>query len=128
MRHLVFVYGTLRLRQRNDINLKTPSPLFVGMAYVQGQLYSRGWYPGLRLGGDQRVEGEVYDISSELLAQLDVLEELTPVPSGEYQRIRTMVMCGDQPLICEVYELSQDFAARSQALEQGNWLAYAPQS
>ena len=72
MRHLVFVYGTLRLGQRNDINLKTPQPLFMGMAKVKGQLYSRGWYPGIRLGGDQWVVGEVYDISPELLAQLDV--------------------------------------------------------
>ena len=128
MRHLVFVYGTLRIGQRNDINLKTPAPLFVGMAKVNGQLYSRGWYPGLRLGGDQWVEGEVYDISPELLVQLDVLEEVAPMPSGEYQRINTLVVCGQQQLACEVYELSADFAARSQVLDQGNWLAYAPGS
>lgn len=128
MHHLVFVYGTLRIGQRNDINLKTPTPSFVGLAKVKGRLYSRGWYPGLRLGGDQWVEGEVYDISPELLLQLDVLEEVAPVPSGEYQRINTLVMCGEQQLACEVYELSAVFAARSELLDQGNWLAYAPYS
>jgi len=124
MHHLVFVYGTLRIGQCNDINLKTPTPSFVGMAKVKGQLYSRGWYPGLRLGGDQWVEGEVYGISPELLLQLDVLEEVAPVPSGEYQRINTLVVCGEQQLACEVYELSEEFAAQSQLLDQGNWLAY----
>ena len=128
MHHLVFVYGTLRIGQRNDINLKTPPPLFVGMAKVKGQLYSRGWYPGIRLGGEQWVQGEVYDISPALLAQLDVLEEVAPVPSGEYQRINTLVVCGEQQLACEVYELSANFAAQSQLLDQGNWLAYAPYS
>jgi gamma-glutamylcyclotransferase (GGCT)/AIG2-like uncharacterized protein YtfP len=128
MHHLVFIYGTLRMGQRNDINLKTPAPLFVGMAKVKGQLYSRGWYPGIRLGGEQWVEGEVYDISPALLAQLDVLEEVAPVPSGEYQRINTLVVCGEQQLACEVYELSANFAAQSQLLDQGNWLAYAPYS
>ena len=128
MRHLVFVYGTLRIGQRNDINLKTPPPLLVGMAQVKGQLYSRGWYPGIRLGGEQWVQGEVYDISPALLAQLDVLEEVAPVPSGEYQRINTLVVCGEQQFACEVYELSAEFAARSQLLDQGNWLAYAPLS
>ena len=128
MHHLVFVYGTLRIGQRNDINLKTPPPLFVGMAKVKGQLYSRGWYPGIRLGGEQWVEGEVYDISPALLAQLDVLEEVAPVPSGEYQRINTLVVCGEQQLACEVYELSANFAAQSQLLDQGNWLGYAPHS
>jgi gamma-glutamylcyclotransferase (GGCT)/AIG2-like uncharacterized protein YtfP len=128
MRYLVFVYGTLRVGQLNDINLKTPQPLFVGMAKVKGQLYSRGWYPGIRLGGDQWVVGEVYDISPELLAQLDVLEEVAPVPSGEYQRLNTLVLCGEKQLLCEIYELSTDFAKRSQVLDQGNWLVYAPHS
>ncbi|NBS76372.1 MAG: hypothetical protein EBT28_02805, partial [Betaproteobacteria bacterium] len=65
---------------------------------------------------------------SELMVQLDVLEEVAPMPSGEYQRINTLVLCGEQQLACEVYELSADFAARSQVLGQGNWLAYAPDS
>ena len=128
MRHLVFVYGTLRIGQRNDINLKTPQPLFMGMASVKGQLYSRGWYPGIRLGGEQWVQGEVYDISPGLLAQLDVLEEVAPVPSGEYQRVPAEVLCGEHKLVCEIYELSADFAAQSQLLDQGDWLAYDPQS
>lgn len=128
MHHLVFVYGTLRSGQRNDINLKTPSPLFVGMAKVKGQLYSRGWYPGIRLGGEQWVEGEVYNISPALLAQLDELEEISPEPTSEYQRVRTEVACGEHQLMCDIYELSAHFAEQSPVLNQGNWLAYAPRS
>jgi gamma-glutamylcyclotransferase (GGCT)/AIG2-like uncharacterized protein YtfP len=118
----VFVYGTLRKGQRNDINLYQPPPLYIGSTWVKGQLYSRGWYPGIRLGGEQSVLGEVYQVSVQLLAQLDVLEEVAPVPSGEYQRIQMKVECAGQELLCEIYELSVDFAAQYTVIEVGDWV------
>jgi gamma-glutamylcyclotransferase (GGCT)/AIG2-like uncharacterized protein YtfP len=77
--------------------------VFIGSAGVKGQVYSRGWYPGIRLGGEHSVVGEVYQVSAQLLAQLDVLEEVAPVPSGEYQRIQIKVECTGQQLLCEIY-------------------------
>ena len=124
----VFVYGTLRKGQRNDINLYQPQPLYIGSSWVNGQLYSRGWYPGIRLGGEQSVVGEVYQVSAQLLAQLDVLEEVAPVPSGEYQRIQMEVVCGERQLVCEMYELSARCAAQSTVIEEGDWLKFVAQS
>ena len=124
----VFVYGTLRKGQRNDINLYQPPPLYIGSTWVKGQLYSRGWYPGIRLGGEQSVLGEVYQVSVQLLAQLDVLEEVAPVPSGEYQRIQMKVECAGQELLCEIYELSVDFAAQSTVIEEGDWVKQMAQN
>ena len=124
----VFVYGTLRKGQRNDINLYQPPPLYIGATWVKGQLYSRGWYPGIRLGGEQSVLGEVYQVSAQLLAQLDVLEEVAPVPSGEYQRIQMKVECAGQELLCEIYELSVDFAAQSTVIEEGDWVKQMAQN
>ena len=124
----VFVYGTLRKGQRNDINLYQPPPLYRGSTWVKGQLYSRGWYPGIRLGGEQSVLGEVYQVSAQLLAQLDVLEEVAPVPSGEYQRIQMKVECAGQELLCEIYELSVDFAAQSTVIEEGDWVKQMAQN
>lgn len=124
----VFVYGTLRKGQRNDINLYQPPPLYIGSTWVKGQLYSRGWYPGIRLGGEQSVLGEVYQVSAQLLAQLDVLEEVAPVPSGEYQRIQMKVECAGQELLCEIYELSVDFAAQSTVIEEGDWVKQMAQN
>jgi gamma-glutamylcyclotransferase (GGCT)/AIG2-like uncharacterized protein YtfP len=124
----VFVYGTLRKGQRNDINLYQPQPLYIGSTWVKGQLYSRGWYPGIRLGGEQSVLGEVYQVSAQLLAQLDVLEEVAPMPSGEYQRIQMEVECVGQKLVCEIYELSADFAAQSTPIAEGDWVKFVAQS
>jgi gamma-glutamylcyclotransferase (GGCT)/AIG2-like uncharacterized protein YtfP len=124
----VFVYGTLRKGQRNDINLQIPPPVYMGSAGVKGQLYSRGWYPGIRLGGEQSVWGEVYQVSAQLLAQLDVLEEVAPVPSGEYQRIQIKVECVGQQLFCEIYELSVHCAAQSTVIEEGDWVKFMAQN
>ena len=124
----VFVYGTLRKGQRNDINLSQPPPLYIGSTWVKGQLYRRGWYPGIRLGGEQSVLGEVYQVSAQLLAQLDVLEEVAPVPSGEYQRIQMKVECAGQELLCEIYERSVDFAAQSTVIEEGDWVKQMAQN
>ena len=125
---LVFVYGTLRKGQRNDINLYQPQPFYIGSAWVQGQLYSRGWYPGIRLGGEQKVWGEVYQVSVQLLAQLDELEEVAPVPSGEYQRIQIKVECVGQKMLCEIYELSAHCAAQSTVIEEGDWVKFMAQN
>lgn len=124
----VFVYGTLRKGQRNDINLYQPQPFYVGSTYVKGQLYSRGWYPGIRLGGGQWVLGEVYQVSAQLLAQLDILEEVAPVPSGEYQRIQIDVECAGQELVCDIYELSAHLAAQSTVIEEGDWVKFMAQN
>ena len=124
----VFVYGTLRKGQRNDINLRTPPPVFIGSAGVKGQLYNRGWYPGMRLGGEQSVLGEVYQVSAQLLAQLDELEEVAPVPSGEYQRIQMEVECAGQKLVCYIYELSEHCAAQSTVIEEGDWVKFMAQN
>jgi len=124
----VFVYGTLRKGQRNDINSFHPQPLYMGSAGVKGQLYSRGWYPGIRLGGEQKVWGEVYQVSAQLLAQLDVLEEVAPVPSGEYQRIQIKVECVGQQLFCEIYELSANFAEQSPCIHEGDWVKFMAQN
>jgi gamma-glutamylcyclotransferase (GGCT)/AIG2-like uncharacterized protein YtfP len=124
----VFVYGTLRKGQRNDINLYQPQPLYMGSTWVKGQLYSRGWYPGIRLGGEQKVLGEVYQVSAQLLAQLDELEEVAPVPSGEYQRIQIKVECAGQQLLCEIYELSAHCAAQSTVIEEGDWVKFMAQN
>lgn len=124
----VFVYGTLRKGQRNDVNLYQPQPHYIGSARVKGQLYSRGWYPGIRLGGELLVLGEVYQVSAQLLAQLDILEEVAPVPSGEYLRIQTGVECAGQQLVCDIYELSEFCAAQSTPIEEGDWVKFMVQN
>lgn len=96
LRH-VFVYGTLRRGEERDINRLTPAPRWVGHASVAGTLHHLGAYPGLVLGGQGLVRGEVYEISPELERQLDEIEEVWPQQSGEYIRREVLVALESPP-------------------------------
>lgn len=118
----VFVYGTLRRGEVNDITRLRPAPRFVGDAHVAGLLYDLGPYPGLRLGGSGRVQGEVYAITMALERQLDVIEEVAPVPSGEYTRQQIDVVVAGQVLNCLVYEIAAERVRGRAPLPGGDWL------
>lgn len=137
----VFVYGTLRRGGSNDINLRRPAPRYVGAASVYGMLYDLGPYPGLILvsadsSGGQTVNvlGEVYAVSPALENNLDELEGLLPVSTGEYFKrflpLNVAVPSGsgaEQALLCIVYEINP---ARTQAcalVESGDWIAHCAQ-
>lgn len=118
----VFVYGTLRRGEINDINRLRPAPRLAGEARIRGALYDLGAYPGVILGGQAWVQGEVYAVTPELERQLDVIEGVAPVPSGEYTRRHLDVEVAGRMLRCLVYEIT---AARVQGrprIVSGNWL------
>ena len=83
----VFVYGTLRRGESNDINRLQPAPRPVGTARIAGTLYDLGAYPGLVLGGFEGVLGEVYRIAPALEAVLDAIEEIGHLPDDEYIKV-----------------------------------------
>ena len=62
----VFVYGTLRKGQSNDINRMLPAPRYLGRARLNGVMYHLGDYPGVVLGGPRWVQGEVYEVTGAL--------------------------------------------------------------
>jgi gamma-glutamylcyclotransferase (GGCT)/AIG2-like uncharacterized protein YtfP len=68
MSRLVFVYGTLRRGQRNDIHRYQPAPRYVADATISGTLYHLGAYPGVVLGTSGSVVGEVYEIKPAFTA------------------------------------------------------------
>lgn len=118
----VFVYGTLRRGEVNDINELQPVPGFVGHASLNGTLYPMGWYPGLVLGGAMPVAGEVYSVTPELEARLDEIEGLLPEPSGEYTKRDMQVDVGGRAVTCFVYEITAALVAHLQPLVHGDWL------
>ena len=71
----VFVYGTLRRGDDNDITRLLPAPRLVGHAHVAGTLHHLGAYPGIVLGGPGRVLGEVV----RQLGWLDDAERVAPL-------------------------------------------------
>lgn len=121
LRH-VFVYGTLRRGGDNDIHRYVPAPVFVGYAQVQGTLYHLGAYPGLRLGGEGAVRGEVYAITAEVERALDELEEVWPQATGEYLKRQVDVQVESQVLRCIVYEIAAERTAGRKVVASGDWI------
>ena len=120
----VFVYGTLRRGQERDINRLQPAPLFMGNSQTKGTLYDLGNYPGVRLGGVQWVQGEVYQITPELERQLDEIEEVWPQQTGEYVRREVAVQCAGRELMCLVYEASAKRLQGRAVIEGGDWVSH----
>lgn len=121
MRH-VFVYGTLRRGEVNDINHQLPAPQFIGDSSVAGSLYPLGWYPGLVLGGPGRVVGEVYAVSPDLETRLDEIEGLLPEPSGEYIKRELAFEVQGRSLDCFVYEIAPALVSHLVPMAEGDWL------
>ena len=138
----VFVYGTLRRGEQRDINLLVPAPRWIGQASVEGVLYDLGDYPGLVLEPDayraqEKVRGEVYEITDELEHLLDEIEEVAPKPSGEYAKRQLLVHLEPSlatnegrpacVLTCLVYEVTQGRVAGCPVISSGDWVGYRVQ-
>ena len=123
----VFVYGTLRRGEQRDINLLQPTPVFIANGQTSGVLYDLGAYPGLRLGGGQLVQGEVYQITAELERLLDDIEEVWPQQTGEYSkravRVRlTYELDAPAQQTCLVYEIARPRTLGMPVIICGDWL------
>ena len=118
----VFVYGTLRRGQERDINRLQPTAIFRGDGKINGILYDLGSYPGVRLGGEHWVQGEVYQVTPELERQLDAIEEVWPQQTGEYVRRQVAVQCAGAALTCLVYELAEAHTKGKVMIASGDWI------
>ncbi len=130
----VFVYGTLRRGEANDIvsaatrhGIATPELL--GRATVKGILYDFGSYPGLipdPSGVD--VLGDVYRIDPALVPVLDEIEEVYPGQQGLFlhQQIRVEPLGNGLPKPCDClfYPITPAAAAAQLAIEGGDWVVH----
>ena len=118
----VFVYGTLRRGDDNDINRLVPPPVLMGSATVNGQLFHLGRYPGMLLGGGTDVVGEVYAITPELERKLDEIEELYPQQTDEYFKRDISVRVDGRTLACIVYEINPAYVEDKPVIQSGDWV------
>lgn len=103
----VFVYGTLRTGEANDINRLTPRPRLVGFGAVEGELFDFGRHPGIVLrGGAAPVLGEIYACAPELIPVLDDVELNYPERPGLYRQAWREIACAGRPVRCLLYELT----------------------
>ena len=119
----VFVYGTLRRGQANDITRLRPVPRWVGEGRVRGTLYHLGAYPGIVLGHAGWVQGEVYAIPEALEPVLDAIEEMDPPEAAEYTRQMVAVETARGTAMCLVYALKPHLVPGLGAIEGGDWCA-----
>jgi len=131
----VFVYGTLRKGEERDINRLKPAPQWVGRAQVAGTMHHLGSYPGLELGGEGVVQGEVYAVSPELERLLDEIEEVWPQQTGEYAKREAMVRLEAAPgqagsrgaqreLLCFLYEIAPERTRGKPIIPGGDWVLH----
>lgn len=118
----VFVYGTLRRGDDNDINRLTPAPVYLGVSNTPGTMYHFGRYPGVVLGGEGVVQGEVYAITPELERVLDEIEELYPQQTNEYFKRDIVVEVDGKPIACIVYEINPEYVRGKPLLRSGDWV------
>lgn len=122
MIHSVFVYGALRSGASHAWRMKDSA--LIGPAKISGTLVKVDWYPGLVLSGEGVVLGEVYAVSDEVLAELDVFEGVGVADdrNGEYARVKGKVSLADGSVAeCWVYEWLLGVAGYP-VVANGDWL------
>lgn len=117
----VFVYGTLRRGQANDINRLCPAPRFVSMARIDGAMYDLGDYPGVLFAGHGLIVGEVYAITPALERVLDRIEEVHPQGKDEYVKRWLRIGLRGLELDCLVYEINPAYIQGRPVIACGDW-------
>ena len=121
IRH-VFVYGTLRKGDSNDITKLTPAPVYIGNSIIKGNMYYLGGYPGVILGGSGHIMGEVYAITEPLERLLDGIESEYPAQANEYAKRELTIVMDEQSLACIVYEINTTYIKDKPQIMSGDWI------
>jgi gamma-glutamylcyclotransferase (GGCT)/AIG2-like uncharacterized protein YtfP len=127
---MVFVYGTLRAGEANDLNAAArrhgiAEPSLVGTATVAGRLYDFGAYPGLVLDpAAGPVTGDVYEVVDALLPVLDEIEEVYPGRASLFMREEQPVHGAAGPVACLLYPVADSEVAGLPPVPGGDWVAY----
>jgi gamma-glutamylcyclotransferase (GGCT)/AIG2-like uncharacterized protein YtfP len=109
----VFVYGTLR--QGQTAHHLLAGARFIGAAWTAPEytLLDMGTYPALVAGGQTAVLGEIYEIESEAIAELDRYED-----APELYRRELSTIGGHEVF---VYLLRAEHALNRPRLPHGDW-------
>jgi gamma-glutamylcyclotransferase (GGCT)/AIG2-like uncharacterized protein YtfP len=133
MQH-VFVYGTLRAGESNDIHRAAErhciaDPVLIGAGHINGRLYDFGAYPGVVLDpAEGQVHGDVYRIEDVLVPVLDEIEEVVPGVSGLFRGEQWHVAVDldgtTHAIDCLIYPVSDAAVAGLPRIDNGDWVAY----
>ncbi|WP_233863156.1 gamma-glutamylcyclotransferase family protein [Paraburkholderia adhaesiva] len=126
----VFVYGTLRAGEINDINVAAARnaitrPRLLGRAAVAGRLFDFGPYPGMVADANAApVLGDVYEIDDALVPVLDEIEEVYPGVPGLFLSQEVEVEVEGRPMACLFYPVVRERADGRPEIHCGDWVAH----
>lgn len=130
----VFVYGTLRAGEINDLAQAAarrglPAASHVGAASVPGMLVDFGDWPGLIPVDDgRRVRGDVFRVDPALIALLDEIEEYDPGKACCFVRRTVSARLegpqGVRQLSCEYYPIDPALRAAAVDIAGEDWIAH----
>jgi gamma-glutamylcyclotransferase (GGCT)/AIG2-like uncharacterized protein YtfP len=126
----VFVYGTLRANEINDIGRaaarhRIEAPRLIGSTTVRGRLYDFGAYPGLVPDASQGpVLGDVYEVHEALVPVLDEIEEVYPGVDGLFKSRELTVVVDGRRMTCLFYPVEVESVAGLPQIEDGDWVEY----
>ncbi len=133
MQH-VFVYGTLRAGESNDIHLAAErhgiaAPVLIGSGHINGRLYDFDAYPGLVLDSAAGpVRGDIYRIDETLVPVLDEIEEVVPGVIDLYRSeclpVTAQIDGRAQVLDCLVYPVGKEAVEGLPRIDNGDWVVY----
>jgi gamma-glutamylcyclotransferase (GGCT)/AIG2-like uncharacterized protein YtfP len=120
----IFVYGTLRKNQSNHHYLESAE--YLGNASTKDNIYtmfSNGYYPGVKLMGNSKIHGELYNVNNTELKRIRNLEgyrESAPT-EGLYDEQNIQVIDkNNNELTAKTYIYNYSMP---HIIESGNWNA-----
>jgi gamma-glutamylcyclotransferase (GGCT)/AIG2-like uncharacterized protein YtfP len=126
----VFIYGTLRAGEINDINAAAArnaiaQPRLVGRASVPGRLFDFGSYPGMVTdGGTATVVGDVYEIDDALVAVLHEIERVYPGTDGLFVAQELTIEVDGRQMACLFYPVAREAVRGRPEIHGGDWVAH----
>ncbi|CAG9262005.1 gamma-glutamylcyclotransferase family protein [Paraburkholderia unamae] len=128
----VFVYGTLRAGEINDINLAADRhaiarPRHLGLTRLAGRLFDFGSYPGMvteAADAQSTVVGDVYEIDDALLPVLDEIEQVYPGVDGLFISKEVNIEVQGERIACLYYPVAPGAIAGRPEIESGDWVAH----
>lgn len=130
----VFVYGTLRAGEINDLaraaaRRRLPAARYVGPASVPGRLVDFGDWPGLIPVEDgRRVRGDVFRVDPALIALMDEIEEYEPGKPCCFVRrevsARLESPAAARCLKCQYYPIDPSLRGAAVDIAADDWVSY----
>jgi gamma-glutamylcyclotransferase (GGCT)/AIG2-like uncharacterized protein YtfP len=128
----VFVYGTLRAGEINDINLAADRhaiarPRHLGLTTLAGRLFDFGNYPGMvaePAGVQSAVIGDVYEIDDALVPVLDEIEQVYPGVDSLFVAREVDVEVQGERVACLYYPVAPAAASGRPEIAGGDWVAH----